>query len=113
MLRLAERIFVFFMLLYATGAIVPFLGGHGASTTQASKYEMAAQIPLYSTAAFFIILRLRSVWSSAWKTKWILALTMLAVVSTAWSSTTLHVETKRDFGCHNVLRGLFRHSFCC
>jgi exopolysaccharide production protein ExoQ len=88
MLRLAERIFVFFMLLYATGAIVPFLGAHGTSTA-ASKYEMAVQIPLYSAAAFFILLRLRTVWQSAWKTKWILALTVLAVASTAWSPVPL------------------------
>ncbi|MGB7495676.1 MAG: O-antigen ligase family protein [Candidatus Acidiferrum sp.] len=76
------------MLLYTTGAMMPFLGSSG-STTAANKYEIAVQIPLYAVAACFILLHWRNFRKAAWGVQWILALVALAVVSTAWSEVPL------------------------
>lgn len=84
MLRLAEKVFVFVMLLYLTGAMLLFLGGN-ESATVASKSEIAVQILLYSITFLFIVLYWPSFVGAALKMKWILALAALAVASSAWS----------------------------
>jgi len=84
MLRSLEKIFVVLMLLYTTGAILPFFAGRG-SATQASTFELAVQVPLYCLTFFFIMLHWRSFLDAAVTMKWILALTALAVASSVWS----------------------------
>ena len=59
MLRSLEKTFAVLMLLYTTGAILPFFTQHG-STTQANAFELAVQVPLYCLTFFFVMLHWRS-----------------------------------------------------
>jgi exopolysaccharide production protein ExoQ len=87
-MRSVENIYVVTMLLYMTGAIAPLLGGR-AAVTQASVVQLAVQFPLYSVAFLFILLHRRTFTAAAMKMKWILGLTAVAVVSSAWSQVPL------------------------
>jgi O-antigen ligase len=88
MLKLTEKIFAVLMLLYMTGAILPFIGGQESSTI-ASNVEVAVQLPLYTLSFLLIALHWPAFLRSAWKTKWILTMTVLAVASTAWSQVPI------------------------
>lgn len=97
MLGSAERIFSVVMLFYTTGAIMPFIVGQvdPLSTRSLTPMELAVKAALYSVAFCFIAIRWRSVIESAWNIKWIVALVLMAIASTAWSqypSTTLRAS---------------------
>ena len=83
----AEKIFSVVMLLYTTGAIMPFIVGEvdPLSPTQTKPIELAVKAILYSVAFCFIAIRWRSVIQSAWNIKWIVALVLIAIASMAWS----------------------------
>jgi exopolysaccharide production protein ExoQ len=78
-----EKFGALLMLCYSTGAVVPFLGAHDG--TQVSRAELAVQLPLYLIAFFFIAMHQRHFLEAATKLKWVIALTLIAVASTAWS----------------------------
>lgn len=88
MLKLSEKVFVVTMLFYMTGAIVPFIGGEGVAT-QASSAELAVELPLYGLAFIFVVMHWKGFLEAALSVKWILALTLLAVASSAWSQVPL------------------------
>lgn len=87
MLRSAEKMFTVVMLFYTTGAIMPFIVGEvdPLSPAQTKPMELAVKATLYSVAFCFIAIRWRRVIQSARNIKWIVALVMFAIASTAWS----------------------------
>ncbi len=86
----AEKIFSVVMLFYTTGAVMPFIVGKldPLSPTQMKPIELAVKAILFSVAFCFIAIRWRRVIEGAWNIKWIIALLMLAIASTAWSQNT-------------------------
>ena len=86
-LRPAEKIFCVVMLFYTTGAVMPFIVGEAdpQSPTEMQPVEVAVKAILYSVAFCFIAIRWRHVIEGARNIKWIVALVMLAIASTAWS----------------------------
>lgn len=87
MFKIVEKIFTVMMLFYATAAVLPqVLGaGTGLSRSEGSPLALAVQTALYSAAFFFIVLGWRSFLHWTWGVKWIVALSLLAVASVAWS----------------------------
>ena len=86
-LRPAEKIFSVVMLFYATGAVMPFIVGEADpwSPTEMKPMEVAVKAALYSVVFCLVAIRWRSVIHSAWNIKWIVALVLIAIASTAWS----------------------------
>ncbi len=88
MLKSLETSYAMLMLIYTTGAFLPFLRGHGG-VTEANTYEIAVQIPLYCLAVLFSVLHWTVVWEATWQVKWIVALTAITVASAGWSPVPL------------------------
>jgi O-antigen ligase len=83
----AEKIFSVVMLFYTTEAVMPFIAGEvdPRSPTQSKPIELAVKAILYPVLFCLIAIRWRSVIHSAWNIKWMVALVMFAIASTAWS----------------------------
>ena len=87
MLKLVEKIFTVAMLFYTTGAVLPQLigAGSGLSRVEGNPLALAVQLALYSAAFVFIVLGWRSFLHWTWGARWIVALSLVAVVSVLWS----------------------------
>lgn len=103
--RSAEQIFSVIMLFYAAAAVWPFFLGRidPLSPSQTDPIQVAVTIALYSVAFCFIVVRWRSVIESARKIKWIVALVLVAIASTAWSlDPSLTLRASASFGATTI-----------
>lgn len=87
LLTRGEQVFSVVMLFYTTSAVLPFFVGEGdpLSPRQTAPIDLAIKTALYSVAFCFIAIRWRSVIEGARNIKWLVALVVFAVASTAWS----------------------------
>jgi exopolysaccharide production protein ExoQ len=87
MSRILEKAFTVAMLFYTTFAFLPFLTHRlsGFSGLGPNGVAFTIQGAFYAVASCLIAARWRSVLQGAWHAKWILALLVVAVASTAWS----------------------------
>src|ERR1700722_16389167 len=91
MSKYVERLFVVAMLFYTTGALLPII------TARLSRYsglstngvEFLIQGAFYAVAFSYITIQWRNFVKGAWNAKWILALVLIAIASTAWSQDPL------------------------
>jgi len=87
MRKLIEQVFAVAMLFYITDALAQFLAGNDDPLVpaQGSLVAIGIQIALYSLTFYFIATRWQPFLRGALKTRWIMALLVLAVASSAWS----------------------------
>src|SRR5208282_4237122 len=83
MLKAIEKVFNVAMLFYMTGAVFPSIVGFAASRSVPA--EAGLQVAFYTATACFIALRWRMFLRGAWNAKWIVALAVVMVASSAWS----------------------------
>ncbi|HXW14592.1 MAG TPA: O-antigen ligase family protein [Terriglobia bacterium] len=82
-----EKIFAVAMLFYMTGAVFPYLESYAESRAVPARVGLA--VAFYAIAAGFILLRWHTVLLRTWDCKWLVALALLAVVSSAWSQDSV------------------------
>ena len=87
MLTWEEKVFSVVMLFYTTQAVLPFfvVEDDPLSPRQTAPIDLAIKAALYSVAFCFIAIHWRSVIEGVRNIKWLVALVVLAVASTAWS----------------------------
>ncbi len=89
--KLHEKLFAVAMLFYTTGAVYPFVAGYQDryARLEGNPLELAMELAFYTFAFGFMVLQWKTVLRGAMNVKWIIALTMIAVASTAWSQDPL------------------------
>ncbi len=87
MFKVLEKTFTVAMLFYTTGATLPYITArlNGQAGLGPSSIELIIQSVFYAGMFCFIAIRWRSVLNGACNAKWILALLMVAFISTTWS----------------------------
>jgi len=84
--RVTEKALAVVMLFCTTGAVLPLLDtGLDPMSAQIRPREFAVMAALYTLTLFFIAVRWRSFVQGVWNAKWIMALVVIAIVSTVWS----------------------------
>jgi exopolysaccharide production protein ExoQ len=109
MSKYVEKLFVVAMLFYTTGALLPIITSRlsrysGLST---SGVEFVIQGAFYAVALCYIAIQWRSVVKGAWNAKWILALVMIAIASTAWSQDPLITLRRAAVLCATTAFGIY------
>jgi O-antigen ligase len=87
MIKQVEKAFTIVMLFYLTGAVFNLLAGADVESApmEGNTKLLVIQIALYAVAFVFMAISYRSLFRAAWKAKWVGALVIVAVLSTAWS----------------------------
>ena len=109
MLKLFEKTITVAMLFYTTGAFLPFLTPRLSAYSGLSSHaiEFAIQSMFYLAAFCFIGLNWQSVLRSAWNTKWILALLLVALLSSAWSQDPTLTLRRAMVLCATTIFGIY------
>jgi exopolysaccharide production protein ExoQ len=89
--KLSEKAFAIAMLFYTTGAVFPFLAGdqNRYSPLQGNMFNLGLQLIFYTGAFWFMAHHWKTVIYGAKHAKWIVALLLIAIASTAWSQDPL------------------------
>jgi O-antigen ligase len=109
MSKILEKTFTVAMLFYTTGAFLPFLTARlsGYSGLGPNAVVFAIQGMFYAIAFCFIAARWQIVFQGAWNAKWILALLMIAFVSTAWSQDPMITLRRAAVLCATTAFGIY------
>ena len=109
MFKSFEKTFTVAMLFYTTGAFLPFIMHRlsGYSGLSSNGVEFVIQGMSYAVVFCFIALRWRSVLQGAWHAKWILALLMVVVASSAWSQDATITLRRAVVLCATTAFGMY------
>ena len=82
-----ERLFTVVMLFYLTGVVMSlvFRDADMAAAPQTNPIDLAVKATLYAVSFVFISLQWGSFVRNLWNIKWLLALLLIAIISTQWS----------------------------